>query len=299
VQASPALRILASMAPAIAASRSASAKTTNGALPPSSIEQLTIVSAAWVSRIRPTSVEPVKESLRTRGSWIIALTTAPERVDGTTLTTPSGTPASASSLARYSAVSGVSLAGLRITVQPAASAGPILRVAIAAGKFHGVTSTLTPTGWWITRMRLAPDGAVEMEPLRRTASSLNQRKNSAAYVTSPRASGSALPFSATMSRAISSARAVMSSKALRRISPRWRGGVAAQAGAAAWAAATAARPSATVPLATLVSTAPVAGSVTSNRDPSSLPRHAPPMYRSVGTPSRFMAPMIPYIPSTR
>ena len=57
-----------------------------------------------------------------------------------------------------SAVSGVSLAGLRITVQPAASAGPILRVAIAAGKFHGVTSTQTPTGWRITRMRLAPDG---------------------------------------------------------------------------------------------------------------------------------------------
>ena len=32
-------------------------------------------------------------------------------------------------------------------MQPAASAGPILRVAIAAGKFHGVTSTQTPTGW--------------------------------------------------------------------------------------------------------------------------------------------------------
>ena len=29
---------------------------------------------------------------------------------------------------------------------PAASAGPILRVAMAAGKFHGVTSTATPAG---------------------------------------------------------------------------------------------------------------------------------------------------------
>ena len=58
-----------------------------------------------------------------------------------TLTTPSGTPASASSPAMASAVSGVSSAGLSTTVQPAASAGPILRVAIAAGKFHGVTST--------------------------------------------------------------------------------------------------------------------------------------------------------------
>ena len=35
-------------------------------------------------------------------------------------------------------VSGVSCAGLTIIVQPAAIAGPILRVPIASGKFHGV-----------------------------------------------------------------------------------------------------------------------------------------------------------------
>ena len=35
-------------------------------------------------------------------------------------------------------VSGVSWAGLTIIVQPAATAGPILRVPIASGKFHGV-----------------------------------------------------------------------------------------------------------------------------------------------------------------
>ncbi len=88
----------------------------------------------------------MKDSLRTRGSCSIAETTAPERREGSTLTTPSGTPASARIAAMASAVSGVSDAGLRITVQPAASAGPILRVAIAAGKFHGVTSTETPIG---------------------------------------------------------------------------------------------------------------------------------------------------------
>ena len=65
---------------------------------------------------------------------------------GRTLTTPSGTPAWASTSATSSAVSGVSSAGLSTTVHPAASAGPILRVAIAAGKFHGVTRTATPTG---------------------------------------------------------------------------------------------------------------------------------------------------------
>ncbi|CAB4546336.1 unannotated protein [freshwater metagenome] len=45
-----------------------------------------------------------------------------------------------------SAVSGVSLAGFKIIVQPAAIAGPILRVAIAAGKFHGVIRSETPIG---------------------------------------------------------------------------------------------------------------------------------------------------------
>ena len=78
-----------------------------------------------------------------------------------------------------SAVSGVSEAGLSTTVQPAASAGPILRVAIAAGKFHGVTSTETPTGCRMTRILFAPEGACISTPSIRTASSAYQRKNSA------------------------------------------------------------------------------------------------------------------------
>ena len=44
------------------------------------------------------------------------------------------------------AVSGVSMAGFKITVQPAPIAGPIFRVAIPAGKFHGVISNETPIG---------------------------------------------------------------------------------------------------------------------------------------------------------
>ena len=77
---------------------------------------------------------------------------------GTTLTTPRGTPASTSSRVRAIAVSGVSDAGLSTTVQPAASAGAILRVAIAAGKFHGVTSAATPTGRCVTTVRTPPAG---------------------------------------------------------------------------------------------------------------------------------------------
>ena len=100
------------------------------------------------------------------------------------------------------AVSGVSEAAFKITVQPAASAGPIFRVAIAAGKFQGVMRSETPIGWCVTRIRLSPLGAARKSPGVRTASSANHRKNSAAYVTSPFASEKVLPFSIEMRRAI-------------------------------------------------------------------------------------------------
>ncbi len=40
-------------------------------------------------------------------------------------------------------------------VQPAAIAGPTLRVPIAIGKFQGVIIRLGPTGWRMTSTRLA------------------------------------------------------------------------------------------------------------------------------------------------
>src|SRR6266481_2013972 len=122
------LRILAIMAPSIAASMSASSKTMKGALPPSSIAGLTTLSAASRRSLRPTSVEPVKETTRTRGSCSIALTTLPAEREGMTFTTPAGTPASARIGISASMVSGVSEAGLSTTVQPAARAGQRLAV---------------------------------------------------------------------------------------------------------------------------------------------------------------------------
>ena len=83
-------------------------------------------------------MEPVKVSLRSRGSAMIGPDTAPDRDVVITLSTPSGSPASISTAARASVVKGVCAAGLITTVQPAASAGPILRVPMASGKFHGV-----------------------------------------------------------------------------------------------------------------------------------------------------------------
>ena len=95
-------------------------------------------------------------------------------------------------------------------MQPAAIAGPILRVPMASGKFHGVISTQGPTGRRETQHAVpAVAGRVSWPPSIRTASSENQRKNSAAYATSPLASASGLPISVVISRASSSVRSMM------------------------------------------------------------------------------------------
>ena len=78
---------------------------------------------------------------------------------------------------RASAQSGVSSDGLMTAVQPAASAAPALRVIMAMGKFHGVTSEQTPTGWCITMMRWLGDAAGRMSPSMRLASSENHDRN--------------------------------------------------------------------------------------------------------------------------
>lgn len=56
--------------------------------------------------------------------------------------------------------SGVWCAGLMTLVQPAAIAGPILRVPMAMGKFHGVISRQGPTGCLVMRNLAPPAGAV-------------------------------------------------------------------------------------------------------------------------------------------
>ena len=155
-------------------------------------------------------------------------------------------------------------------MQPAASAGPILRVAIAAGKFHGVTSTQMPTGCCSTRIRFAPDGAVmhrarpRAPPPRRTSGRTRPRRR-------PRRGRRAAPCRSPARSAgrARSRRAVISSNARRRISARSRGAVAAQRRGRARRPRRPrpARPR-RVPSATVVITSPVAGSSTSNRPPS-------------------------------
>ena len=80
----------------------------------------------------------MNDSVAMRGSARIADDTGPVWLVVMMLTTPAGAPARCSTSPIHSAVSGVSPAGLSTAVQPAASAGASLRVAMAAGKFQGV-----------------------------------------------------------------------------------------------------------------------------------------------------------------
>ena len=167
------------MAAAIATSRSAEGSTRNGAFPPSSIDALSTCSAAWPSRVRPTGVEPVKETFRSRGSAMRVLESVAASEVTTALTTPAGRPASARTWQKARLVRGVSSAGFSTTVQPAARAGAILRVPMESGKFHGVIARTGPTGRTVVRMAWSAAGARRNSPPARTASSLNQRRNSA------------------------------------------------------------------------------------------------------------------------
>ena len=63
-----------------------------------------------------------------------------------TLTTPSGMPASVTSRASSSAVTGVWSLGLTTIVQPAASAGASFQLNSISGEFQGTIAATTPTG---------------------------------------------------------------------------------------------------------------------------------------------------------
>ena len=91
------------------------------------------------------SPEPVKATLSMPGCFTIAAPAVGPK-PGTTLITPSGTPAFWASRAIRRAVSGVCSAGFITIVQPAARAGPHFHATIRIGKFHGMIWPATPTG---------------------------------------------------------------------------------------------------------------------------------------------------------
>ena len=130
----------------MAASRSASENTMNGAFPPNSRDTRLTVSAHPFNKILPTAVDPVNESFLTTLLAIKVFPTTSGRLVVMTFRTPLGKPASSTNRAKASAESGVNSDGLTITVQPTAKAGATFLVIIADGKFHGVMAATTPMG---------------------------------------------------------------------------------------------------------------------------------------------------------
>ena len=104
---------------------------------------------AHCSRRLPTAVEPVN----TRPSTSMCRASASPASwpkPGSTLNTPSGMPASATSSARRSTLSGDFSEGLSSTELPVASAGASFQAAISSGKFHGTIAATTPSGSRVT-----------------------------------------------------------------------------------------------------------------------------------------------------
>src|ERR1700759_3848679 len=106
-QSCPALSNTAYGAVAATSSRSASAKTMLELLPPSSrVTRFTWSAQPAMIRL-PTSVDPVKQILRTAG-WVTNRSPTTDPLPGITVKTPSGSPASSASSPSRMAVSGVS-----------------------------------------------------------------------------------------------------------------------------------------------------------------------------------------------
>ncbi len=135
-----------------ARSRSASAKTITGFLPPSSKCTRFSVGAPCAMIRLPVSDSPTKPIALMSGCSVSDLPAVSPR-PCTRLTTPAGSPAAtiASCMisVRSTADSGLHSAGLWTTVQPAASAGAIFQVESMNGVFQGVMTPTGPIGWRI------------------------------------------------------------------------------------------------------------------------------------------------------
>src|SRR5213596_326057 len=111
----------------MAASKSASAKTIFGFLPPSSSETFLNNGAHASATLRPVTVPPVNEMVLIFGWAVIAAPTFGP-VPWTTLSTPLGSPALTQISHNKYAVIGVSSLGLAMAVLPTAIAGAIFQL---------------------------------------------------------------------------------------------------------------------------------------------------------------------------
>ena len=134
--------------PSIAVSRSASAKTSAGFLPPSSIEHgLDAVGGGGDDGARRCAVSPVKVmrvDAGMRGQELagrLGARSRARRCRRRAARRPRSSPRRAASRS-----SGVSSDGLTTTVLPQASAGPTFQVISSSGRFHGEITATTPLG---------------------------------------------------------------------------------------------------------------------------------------------------------
>ncbi len=115
-----------------AASRSASANTICGLLPPSSSVTGTVFFAAAACTCWPTATEPVNDRCCTPW-WRASAAPASSPRPGTTFSAPAGSPQSCAMRANASAVRQASSAGLSTQALPIASAAPTERPMICIG----------------------------------------------------------------------------------------------------------------------------------------------------------------------
>lgn len=160
--------------------------------------------------------------------------------------------------------SGVAGAGLRMIGAPAAIAGATLWAHRFSGKLNGAMPSTTPFGKRRVRARRPwPPASVSRRwaspPLNRRASSAANRNTETARPTSPRAHLIGLPFSAEISRAISSVRSASRLLTWSRAAARTWAGVAANSSRTAYAAATASSTCASVGTLTAATSRPSTG----------------------------------------
>ena len=155
----PPVKTAAVLAPIVALSRSASAKTMFGLLPPSSKARGLSPGAERSVMRRAVAVEPVKAILRTSG-WRTSASPAISPVPQTALTTPFGKPAASKSSAIVRIEAAACSAGLRTTVLPAASAAPTFAARIASGEFQGTIRPTTPRGSWRVKLKLVRETSI-------------------------------------------------------------------------------------------------------------------------------------------
>src|SRR5699024_6580425 len=99
--------------------------------------------AANVASRRPTSTEPVNETFFIIG-LCIKFSDIWAGIPNRRFTTPLGTPASIKARTNSMHEAGVSSAGFRTTVQPAARAAANFLAANTTGKFHGTKAATGP-----------------------------------------------------------------------------------------------------------------------------------------------------------